>query len=160
MRRWLLAIALIGACEAEPRPRTADGPTGKLELFGDPSLVPTREGERIRRELAIAGELEQALLELGLATAHVDVELREPAAVVVIARAGSEPGPTQTEIANLVHALVELEPTNLQLHVLPAKLEPPVPERRFDGWTVALLLTALGLGGCLGILGERLRPRA
>ena len=48
------------AC-ADPRPRTPriDRPGDKQAVYGDPTLLPTREGERVRMEVALAREIEQ-----------------------------------------------------------------------------------------------------
>jgi hypothetical protein len=55
-----LSIGCVG-CEPPARPRQDQRRTDKRSLFGDASLVPTREGERVRRELALAGELTTSL---------------------------------------------------------------------------------------------------
>ena len=138
-------------------------PTAQLDkqaMFGSASLVPTREGERARRELAIAGELEQALAQLGLGPAHVDVELREPVTVIVIARHRDDRSASEAERAaiTLARAMVpELEPANLHVWLQPAIAEPPPPEPASRTWL--LMLACLGLGLSLGIGGERMRVR-
>ena len=97
-----LSITLVLACgeaETERQPPRRPVPD-KDALFGDPGLVPTREGERARREIALAGEIHNAIVVLPeVARARVDVELGdgedEPTRVVVAAElrgdAGLEP---------------------------------------------------------------------
>jgi type III secretory pathway lipoprotein EscJ len=164
-----LGLAL-GACEAGSarveQPRVEQPRVDKRAMFASASLVPTREGERARRELAIAGELERALVELGLGPAHVDVELREPAAVIVIAQrpADRSAAEAETAAAKLAHALVpELDAARLHVWLRPADdgAETKAGDgRRSSAHEAALLLACLGLGLSLGALGERLRSRA
>jgi type III secretory pathway lipoprotein EscJ len=142
------------ACQARTGPQPGPAAIDKQAMFGSASLVPTREGERARRELAIAGELEQALALLGLGPAHVDVELREPVAVIVIARGDDR---SEATIAELAGAMIpELDPANLHVWLQPASVEAPTREQS-NGRTWALMLACLGLGLSLGIAGERLR---
>jgi type III secretory pathway lipoprotein EscJ len=161
--RALLFVSMIAcSCEARPHPRPGPAPLDKQAMFGSASLVPTREGERARRELAIAGELEQALAELELGPAHVDVELREPVAVIVIAREHDDRSAdeAQVAIAALARAMVpELEPGNLHVWLQPASTQTTAPERAPSWRSAALMLACLGLGLSLGITGERLRSR-
>lgn len=162
---WSRALALVAlmACACEAHPSVRPNPAAQLDkqkTFGNASLVPTREGERARRELAIAGELERALAQLDLGPAHVDVELREPVTVVVIARIRDDRSPSEAERAaiTLAHAMVpELAPANLHVWLQPASAEPPPPDSAARTWQ--LMLACLGLGLCLGIARERLRSR-
>jgi len=168
------AIVLIGlvlcACEAKPPATPGPGPTAarssKQALFASASLVPTREGERARRELAIAGQLELALEHLEIERAHVDVELRDPAAVIVVARlpSGRSEAEVKAEIAELSQVLIPgLEPSDLHVWLRAAVAEDPAPapsERRRSGprlWAIVLL--SIGLGLSLGIIVERVRMR-
>lgn len=161
------ALVLIGsslcACEAQPAPPVSPARADKQALFGSATLVPTREGERARRELAIAGELEHALEQLGLGPAHVDVELEPRPAVIVIAQLPADQSEAEVhdQIAALGSALVpELEPS--QLH---AWLRPPLGQStpsddpRFRAPLWALMALCLGLGSSLGIVSERARAR-
>jgi type III secretory pathway lipoprotein EscJ len=162
-RALLMMISLLACgCEARPVDRPEPLVAGKQAMFGDAGLVPTREGERARRELAIAGELEQALARLGLVAAHVDVELREPVAVIVIARlpTGSDADAITDTITELARAMLPaLDPDNLHVWLEPASAQPAEPERRRGPRLWALMLTCVGLGLSLGVLGERLRSR-
>ncbi|HVH99570.1 MAG TPA: hypothetical protein VM869_12705 [Enhygromyxa sp.] len=154
---------LACACEARSSSRPRAAQLDKQAVFGSASLVPTREGERARRELAIAGELEQALAQLELGPAHVDVELREPATVIVIARVQDDQDTqslarAEATVAQLAHAMVpELDPANLHLWLQPGHEQPAAPEPSSRTWL--LMLACLGLGLSFGIAGERLRSR-
>ena len=148
---------LVTACEARSIERPSPARVDKQAVFGSASLVPTREGERARRELATAGELEQALDRLGLGPAHVDVELRDPTAVIVIAR-GSERD--EATVIELTRALIpELEPANLHVWWQPTIAETPAPAQDREPRSWALMLACLGLGVSVGIVAERLRSR-
>ena len=65
MTRTLSVVLGLAACGQPPAEsnRRANQPD-KSALYADPGLVPTREGERARRELALAGEIAAALREL------------------------------------------------------------------------------------------------
>ncbi|HLT37527.1 MAG TPA: hypothetical protein VK034_14640 [Enhygromyxa sp.] len=157
---WLW-IGLI-ACEARPVARPSPAAIDKQAMFGSASLVPTREGERARRELAIAGELEQALDRLELGPAHVDVELREPAAVIVIARLPEHRSVEQAEaaVAKLASAMIPaLLPGDLHVWWQPAIADAPAPARPGSARSWALMMICIGLGLSLGVAGERLRSR-
>ena len=54
----LLAVPVASAPDAPARnqTRTSQSATDKAAIFGSATLVPTREGERARAELAVAGE--------------------------------------------------------------------------------------------------------
>lgn len=167
-RTWLLALATLplglGCGSAEPtRSRVpARGVSDKAALFGDASLVPTRQGERARREVALAQEIEQALGVLpSVARARVDVELPErpaDASPRVLAVVSGDPGADATALTTrartIAHAVmgpaaaveVVAEPI-----AAPAPAPPIVPLR----WP--LLLGVLGLGFFGGMLLERIR---
>ncbi|MCX4239811.1 hypothetical protein [Paraliomyxa miuraensis] len=160
---WIARLALVSAtgCDAPertpPRGRAAD----KAELFGDASLVPTREGERARRELALAREIEHAIALLtGVMTVRVDVEQPEREAaepVRVLAVVVSESIPEPEALDGRVRAIAQAVagPTatvEVVLEAGPAPRDPPRP-----AWP--LLLGVLGLGACGGTLLERVRQR-
>lgn len=161
----LVTPALVLGCGApEPaRSRVPDrGAADKAALFGDASLVPTRQGERARREVALAQEIEQALGVLPSVTrARVDVELPERPAdasprvlAVVSGGAGADATALAARARTIAHAVmgpsaaveVVAEPSPA-----PAAAPPAVPLR----WP--LLLGVLGLGFFGGMLLERIR---
>jgi type III secretory pathway lipoprotein EscJ len=155
-----MVCVLACACEARPSAHPSRAHVDKQAMFGSASLVPTREGERARRELAIAGELQQALAQLELGPAHVDVELGDPTTVIMIARYREDRSVSEAETAaiELAHAMIpELQPANLHLWLQPASAEQPAPEPHSRTWL--LMLACLGLGLSLGIGGERLRTQ-
>ncbi|MFO0633416.1 MAG: hypothetical protein U0168_11240 [Nannocystaceae bacterium] len=156
-RLALPALALLAAC-SEPRSparapaRVAD----KAALFGDPTLVPTRQGERARLELAQAGEITRALLATGrVASVHVDVERSEGAARVLVAGAWAPSHePDEAGIAAIVHAVAG-DDAAIALALAPARATatadgPPL---------LPLLLAALGLGASGGVLLDRIARR-
>lgn len=164
-RTWLLALATLplalGCGSGEPaRSRVpARGASDKAALFGDASLVPTRQGERARREVALAQEIEQALGVLpSVARARVDVELPADASPRVLAVVSGDPGADASALTSrartIAHAVmgpaaaveVVAEPI-----AAPAPAPPIVPLR----WP--LLLGVLGLGFFGGMLLERIR---
>ncbi|MFO7566066.1 MAG: hypothetical protein R6X02_25705 [Enhygromyxa sp.] len=166
----LLGPGLLAcACEQRAVERPSPAALDKQAVFGSASLVPTREGERARRELAIAGELEQALARLGLGPAMVDVELRgaggethEASAVIVIARRPHhlDAGQAEATVAELVGAMVPgLEAGGLHLWWQPTIAEAPGPAHAPTWRSWALMFSCLGLGLSLGVLAERMRSR-
>jgi hypothetical protein len=151
-------------CVGCPAPQHAVAPrraVDKQALFGDAGLVPTREGERVRRELALAGELHAALEQLGLTGVHVDVELNDPPGVIVIARADLEADIASLESTIIGFARV-IVPDASTVHVEIRRLESggerpaPSDDDRLP-WTIALV--CLGLGLSLGVTVERLLAR-
>lgn len=142
-----LAWVLLGCVPTEPR-RAASEPD-KRELFGDAGLVPTREGERIRRELALADEVERLLARADV-PASVTVSLVEPASAVVVAQAGE----LATIQAVASAALPELEDSRIHVTIAPTKGAPRDDEPGERGSIPALILT-LGLGLALGVALER-----
>lgn len=154
---WVLLGTLASACEAEHHP----GETGKRAMFGDPGLLPTREGERARRELAIAGELERAIAGLGFTAVRVDVELREPVDVIVVAhRPPTELPAPEAAITELARAIIpELAAEHLHLRLLAPEPAQAGPEHPSGLQLWALMLACIGFGLSLGMLGERLRSQ-
>lgn len=162
MRRICLAWvvpALVAACSAP-----ADGPPqrrrsapDKARLYGDPVLVPSRDGEAARRELALAGEI-TASLAAGetLDELHVDVELDRdgPARVVVGGRWRAGVAADRVPIAEIVAAIVGDEHT-----LVLAIAELPAPEPMRGPIPLGLVLAAVGLGASLGITLDRAARR-
>jgi hypothetical protein len=153
-----LLLLSLSACSQEvprsqrQRPRARPD---KAELFGDPGLVPTREGERARRELARAGEIEKALAIVPLVRrSRVDVELDEAGAVarvlvVVDAEASDdELEPTVRRIVGSVAGSDALDSAEIIV-----RSQPNEPTKAPPSW--ALLATVLALGVSLGISYER-----
>ena len=162
--RWLLLV-LVLACQSrsatEPRSEPTPALPDKARLYGDPGLLPTREGERARREVARAGEIERAVRLLpGVEEVRVDVELEQDgslraAAVVARAQAG-----TRGDIEPATRRIVEVvlgPDAPAATTVLVAEL-PPVPEDLEPGLPIVpLALALLGLGVSAGIALERSR---
>jgi hypothetical protein len=156
----VLALGIACAPDAPARPEPTRS-TDKHALYGDAVLVPTREGERVRREVALAGQIEAAL-KVALDTPRVaaDVELGEgrPRVAVAVRLAAPDPAPDATRAA--VDALARSIVADAAVHVLlraPDPTAPPQPSpSRPSAW---LSLALLGLGVSLGIAAERMRLR-
>lgn len=178
--RLALASLLLGlGCTAPASPRqeaAGRGPADKAALYGDASLVPTREGEHARREVAVAAEVEQAIAVLPQVTrTRVNVELPARATagpsldprhgppppdprvlVVVAADRGTDGAVLEARIRTI--ALAVVGPTaamdvtvDVAEEPAPSPATPALPTR----WP--LLLGVLGLGFFGGVLLERLR---
>lgn len=162
-----VALALIGGCglaDPSPAPPVERARPDKASLYGDASLLPTRAGERARRELALAGELAAALELLEMRPAQIDVRLDAGPSVVVIATSADPEADASTQreaIVELSRALVpDLDAADVHLWLRPAPETPaPAPERP-DAPPWALALACLGLGLSLGVTLERLRVRS
>jgi hypothetical protein len=157
----MLAFTCVGCPAAPERPELPRRAVDKQSLYGDAGLVPTREGERIRRELALAGELHHALEQLGLTGVHVDVELRDPAGVIVVGRAdpSADVGQLEVTIDEFARVLVP-DVTTVQVRLLQTEIpaEPPAPAPT-DARHWLLALACLGLGLSLGVTFERVLAR-
>ncbi len=151
-RTAVCGVVLLG-CEA-PAPRAVSRPAlDKRALYGDPTLVPTRAGERAREELALAGSVVAALR----ARAKVDalaVEVRVPA--------GADPGAVVVagqvalaadEVARIAEGVVgPWSAGRVQVELGPAPALADEPPARL-GWALAVAL--LGLGAAAGVALDR-----
>lgn len=163
-RRLALAALLLALGCAAPapahRPAPDRGPADKAALFGDPSLVPTREGERVRREVALAQELEQAIAVLPSVTrARVTVERPERAAearvlAVVTSATLADAERLPSRIRAMAHAVVG-PAAAVEVVVEAARTPTPAPAGAPLRW--GLLFCVLGLGFFGGVLIERIR---
>ena len=162
-RSILVGLLLVEACGDQgnpPRlPRAAA--MDKAALYGDPGLLPTREGERVRREIALAGEVAASLRVLPAVTdLAVNVELSDDDAaasprVTVTGRlvAGHEQPATAVNVDAIIRSIVG-ESAHLEVAWVSAAADPSPVEN-----PVLPILAALGLGISLGVTGERLRNR-
>lgn len=153
---------LVGSCASDPdatAPPLRSAAADKNRLFGDPGLVPTREGERARTELARAGEIERAIRILpGVEDVGVDVELGADATLqsaVVVIRTSSDTAERNQEAAQRIVRGV-LGPEGLAATEIVVK-SPPAPETLGPTGvpTLPLALALLGLGVSAGITLER-----
>jgi hypothetical protein len=156
----VLLVLALGACVQADAPSraTPSRAADKEALYADAALVPTREGERVRREVALAGEIEAAVA-VAMDTPHVaaDVELEVPPRVAVAVRAGSaDPEASRASVQALARAIVK----DAEVVVILSAPHPRSPDPSAPARPVAwLLLSLLGLGVSLGIGIERLRLR-
>jgi hypothetical protein len=163
---WGLLASGCGADERTTRPgplRTGIVPD-KDTLFGDPGLVPTRAGEHIRREIAVAGQIDRAILTLGgIEQARTNVELpregEETPRVLVAARldaVGDRPT-LHGQIRSVIRGIVGEIPDEAVSVVL---ADPAAPrDRRPSALPVLLAAGLLGLGLSAGVAADRLRRR-
>ena len=163
LRRSALALAL--ACAPACTEPASSGPArvvvshDKRALFGDPKLVPTREGERLRREIALAGEIEQALrlapeLEDQRVVVQTDAGTTRIAVFLRISSSVSE-----AEVLERTDAVVTAiagASTDRSITLAVSPHEEPAPSRRLD---LALAVALLGLGASMGMTADRMIRR-
>jgi len=161
----------LGCGETEDRrPSTTGQTTSRAKLFGAPELVPTREGEAIRRELATSAEIRDTLAGvLVWEIEHVQVRLPTragpPGHVTVVLKAGGEPSElSDSEIAQTRKIVAGVVPvagwTADQTDVVLAPSvdveRPPPADTPRD---VLLALCLIGFGASFGIVIDRSRRR-
>ncbi|MEZ4452362.1 MAG: hypothetical protein R3B09_23040 [Nannocystaceae bacterium] len=159
----VLAAALAPACDPGPRPSTraqADHPD-KERLYGDPTLVPTRAGERAREELALAGEIERLIAEapeVAEVRAHVRVgdDGGAPTQIVVVARARGGETLDRERCARLALAVVGDDAARVDVDVVSGLASPEGPARDLAR-ELLLALALLALGASAGITVDRAR---
>lgn len=148
-------LALVAAC-GSPRPPPTPRAADKASLFGDPTLVPTRDGEAARRELAMAGEVAAALRATGwLDHVHVDVELADDRTRVLVAGRRTATAPSDLE-QRLHAAVTTVCSERAELTTTIGDGPPPSPARALD---LPLGLALLGLGGSVALSLDRLWRR-
>ncbi len=191
--RLLLALACAAplACsvpaesgrdrDERPDPRC---PTATwASAYGDPALVPTREGEQIRRDLATAA----AIREAALASAHdlvhdVHVVFRggqQPASWTTARTEEAEPGAAHVIVTPRVGADIEPLRRSLPILVAASVREPWTPAQTTLEFTgpvaepdhagrgarglglveLALAMALIGFGASMGISLDRLAAR-
>jgi hypothetical protein len=151
------------ACAEPPDPRSLrESPAAasdKRSLYGDPRLVPTREGERIRREIATASEIEQALrIALPIEALRVVVDGKDEsrrAAVFLRVPPQIEADEARARADAVVTAIAGAT-IDRSIAVVVSPDAPPRPARELG---VALALALLGLGASMGVTADRLRRR-
>jgi hypothetical protein len=151
-RATLAAVVLVATACSEPAAAPERAAPDKAALFGDPSLVPSREGEAARRELASAGEIEAVLRASGwIDRVHVDVEHGEPIRVVIAGtRGATTPAELDEEIAAVVAGVLARDDAEIVLAIATPS-EPPAPPRR----EVPLAFAAVGLGASVALAIDR-----
>lgn len=153
----LLASLALTACVEPPQRRPIERRPDKAELYGDAALVPTREGERARRELARAGEIERAVALLPeIRRVRVDVEMTDAndvraVLIVIEAEPQTDPAVVRGDVQRVVTTV--LDPSQATAtEVIVHAAESDEPDRELS-WP--LLLTMLALGVSLGVSYER-----
>lgn len=163
--RWsaccLVALAACGASSPTPQRRPPD----KAALFGDPTLVPTRQGEAARLELARSGEITAALRATGwiddvrVDVEHPETEVRAPSVVAHVVVAGRRNATSPVDLDDRVRAVVAGicagdTAVTLALAEAPTADEPRERPRDLPR-TLALGLALFGLGASLSLFADR-----
>lgn len=160
----MLIAVMIPGCEAEDaqRPGPAAPPVDKAALFGDPTLVPTRAGERARRELSLAQPI-HAAIELLPAVHRTEIDVELPAAtdpspprvlaVLQIDDAG-DPTAVERDARRIAQQVVGLD-ASVEVVTISEATPAPIPTPAPPRWP--LVIGLLGLGFCSGVLVERVR---
>lgn len=159
-----LVLACAGCSEAvdrRPQPRQATRST----LFGAPELVPTREGERIRRELATAAEIRQTLAGfLPWRIHHVQVRLSHEgvrgrvSVVLQVNPDAAEVEPYVDQIQRIVAGIVpetgwRAEQTTVVVGA--SERDIPGPREPFRPRDILLVLSIFGFGASFGVVVDR-----
>jgi len=167
-----LLVMTLAACAPPPSP-TESAPPGrggkasKEALFGDPSLVPTRAGERARVEIALARTIEEHLAEDPQLTAvrvHVasaDGKGEGPAQVVISFQGPHGGAQDQEERAReLALGILGDREANLTIDRIEAPRGAQVlSPAQVRPLSIILALALLALGASAGISIDRLRRR-
>ena len=149
-----LSLALCACAEPSSTPPRPDRRADKEAAYGDPTLLPTREGERVRMEVALAREIEQAIVLLPEVTrARVDVEQPRrhhdgPTRVLAVVETTTSADSLRSTIDAIARTIAGPDAT-IELVLASSPSEPSPP----PSWP--LLLGILGLGLSLGISIER-----
>ena len=147
-------MVLVSACADEPVRREASRRTpDKAALYGDPGLLPTREGEKARAEAATAGELEAAIGTLhAIDRVRVTVDDDRTLIVLRLANAGAK-----DEALDHTRRIAEtiLGPDADIAIEASAPTPTATPDDDSDLPIPALALALLGLGFSLGVTFDR-----
>lgn len=138
----------------------------KEALFGDPSLMPTRAGERARVEIALARTIEEHLAEdprLRAVRAHVTSASGqgEPTQVVISFQGPQEGAQAQEERARELAVGILGDPAaqvTIDRLEAPRGAQEPSPAQ-VRPLSIVLALVLLALGASAGISVDRLRRR-
>ncbi len=162
--RALAIAAVLGlfglvACADAPVPRGAERTPDKAALYGDPGLVPTREGEQARREAAQAGEIRAAVeLLAGVESARVDVESDDAGTrAVVVVRLHDEDAreDVRASTQRIVEAVLGPDDLETVIELGSPRVEAPLEPTPRTTWPIAIAV--LGLGFSLGVTFDRAR---
>lgn len=153
---WVSLFAMV--LSLAPPPPAGHPPTpDKASIFGSALLVPTPEGERARRELAVAGEIERVLhSDPSVVGVRVSLRLATPCSAVIAVTGEPHDHPRiEAAARGAARALSGCDSPPTVLISAP----PPSSDKGSRGLPWPLALSLLSLGVCLGILVERLRLR-
>jgi len=145
-------------------PRRPSKTRMKEALFGDPALVPTREGEQARRELALAGSIEEHLAgDPNVGAVRVDVSAkpdRTPQVIISLHASGSPQALTERSQRVSRAILADPEATVTVDIVGDSALAQGSDAQPRPLLTLALVLALLALGASAGITLDRTRRRS
>ncbi|MEZ4382576.1 MAG: hypothetical protein R3A79_14660 [Nannocystaceae bacterium] len=158
-----LVVGLVGAAKPARAAPPANPARAKEALFGDARLVPTREGERARRELALAGAIAEHLAgDPQIRAPLVDVTLPErdadPAARPHALVSLQAPADAQVALRAAIEALCRdvLGDPQASVTILRRDPEPAAPAPA-GHLRPLLALALLGLGASAGVVIDRRR---
>lgn len=149
-----LLLALVACQPPESRPVRRTSPDTR-SLYGDPALVPTPEGERARRDLARAGDLE-SLLPLDEPHVVVGHPPDAPEQVLVRGRLRPEADETQVREAILTNARA-IFGSEAKVGLQLVASDPPAHDR--PPLDPLLWMAFIGLGASAGVALDRERRR-
>ena len=154
LRPGLVAIVLVSACADEPVRRDAPRRTpDKAALYGDPGLLPTREGEQARAEAAKAGELEAAIGTL-YAIDRVRATVEADQTVIVLRLSDPDARDDALEAARRIAETILGPDATIAIEASAPSPEATPAEDR-DLPTLPLAFALLGLGFSLGVTFDR-----
>lgn len=160
----VVAAFTAGACGAEPaqRRQPTRKASDKAALYGDASLLPTRAGERARKEVALAEEIRVAVETLhAVEGARVTVATDErgtprSAAVVIRARMNPDPEALTTSATRISRAALGAADLVVEVQVsAPRSGEASAEAPDEEAPSTLLLFGVLGLGVSLGLTFDR-----
>ncbi len=165
MRTLALLAVLFGAGCSDPAPPRRNAPArvaDKAALYADPGLLPTREGERARAEVALAGEIEASVellhaVEDARASVTIgDAGTAQDAVVVVRTLPNADRTALEDASVRIATSVLSLPKDRVDVQVSQPATVTTAPT---SGRPSPLLLFAiLGLGISLGLSVDRLRP--
>ncbi|GEM_PF-1632640 len=135
-------------------------PSAKQALYGDAGLVPTREGEWARKEIAAAGAVERAVRATGsFRNVEVNVELEPTTTRVLVAgQVTAQAHQVREQVVSIVLAV--LGPIGDDaIDIVTTNVPPTEPDSRRFTMSPFFALALLGLGVSIGVTLERIRTR-
>lgn len=159
----LLLGRMLGGCgEPPPRRTPTRAAADKAALYGDAALVPTREGEQARAEVALAEELRQVLETMHAverARVTVNTDRGRPVSAVVVLRVWPQANTTGLgeTVQRLAGGVLGPGPVPTEVEISAPDESDPIEDPSVPKASPLLLLAILGLGISLGLTFDRTR---